>query len=344
MLTTWVKHYRNRLLWGGPAVVAIILILFYVFGGRYVSTDDAYVQAAKAAISSNVPGQVMVVYVHDNQKVKTGDRLFSLDDRPYKIAVENAEARLAGAKLQFLALKATYQRQVANVQAAKGTWLYQKDELERQKKLAASGISSQMQLSQALNNNNVAQQQYAAAQQQLANALAGLGNNINISADKHPLVQEAKAQLDKANLKLSYTLIKAPIDGVVTKVEQLQPGDYINAGAPVFALISDKNVWIEANFKETQMTYLRTGQQAKIKIDTDSNKKITGYIASTSPGTGSAFSLLPPENATGNWVKIVQRIPIRITISDPHDVSLLQAGSSASVTIDTGHSRAFRAD
>lgn len=330
-MNTWIQKNRQRLLIGGPLLMLIIGLIFYSFSGRTVSTDDAYVKAANVAISTNVSGQVAAIYVKDNQVVKENEPLFKLDDQLYKIAVKSAAAVLASTRMQIEGLKATYQQKTANVEAAQKTFIYQQQEMERQKKLAASGISSQMQLNRATNAFDKAKQQLAAKKQQQANVLANLGDP-NLPVDTHPLVQGAQARLNQAELNLSYTLIKAPIDGIVTKVEQLQKGDYIKKGTPVFALISNKDIWIEANFKETQMTHVRPGQKAVIVIDAYSDKKFVGHVVSTSPGTGSSFSLLPPENATGNWVKVVQRLPVRISIDNSK--AFLSSGLSATVTVD----------
>jgi membrane fusion protein, multidrug efflux system len=340
----WMHAHRRQLLFGVPAAFFLLCGIFYIFGGRYVSTDDAYVEAANAAISSQVSGQVVRIYVHDNELVQKNAPLFSLDERPYKIAVENAKAQLINARLQVEALKATYQQRVANVKQAQDTLAYQTEEYNRQKKLAASGISSQIQLENTTNAYQNANQQFLASQHQLANVLASLNNNADIPVEQHPVVLEAQAQLDRANLNLSYTHINAPIDGMVTKVEQLQLGDYIKAGDPVFALISNKDVWVEANFKETDVTYMRAGQHAKIYVDAYPNITFEGDVMSTSPGTGSTFSLLPPENATGNWVKIVQRVPVRISIKNTNPDLMLGSGLSANVTVDTEHSRIFASD
>jgi len=334
-----IQPYRRKLLIGGPLLLLFIILIMYMAGGRYVSTDDAYIKAANAAISTNVPGQVAAIYVKDNQKVKKGERLFNLDDRPYKIAVDNAKAVLASARLQVQALKASYRQRQAEVEAAQNTLTYERVEYERQKKLAASGISSQMQLNKATNVFNNAEQQLAAAKHQLASVLAQLSGNPDIPIDQHPLVQKAETDLEHAKLNLSYTVVTAPIDGIVTKVEQLQNGDYIRPGTPVFSLISDKDIWIEANFKETQLTNMRPGQKVTIEIDAYPGKKFSGHVESTSPGTGAVFSLLPPENATGNWVKIVQRLPVRITIDNPDPALFLHSGLSVTVTVDTEHHR-----
>ncbi len=329
----------------GVLVVAVGSLYFWLTGGRYMSTDDAYVQAARASISSNVPGQVAQITVRDNQRVRRGDLLFTLDDQPYRIAVEEAQAKLGTARLEITAGKASYRQQLAALKAAQDTLDYQTRETARQQKLLASGIASQMQFDQAQHALDAAHQQLASAQQQAAAVLAMLGGDPQIDPQQHPSVQQAQAALDRANLNLSYTRILAPDDGIVTKVEQLQVGDYINAASPVFALMSTRDVWIEANFKENQLDHMRPGQPATVDIDTYSGRTFKGRVVSIAPGTGSQFSALPPENATGNWVKVVQRLPVRLEIE--HDGSgadadlPLHAGLSATVEVDTGHRRSL---
>jgi membrane fusion protein, multidrug efflux system len=167
-----------------------------------------------------------------------------------------------------------------------------------------------------------------------------LGGNPELPIDQHPVVQEAQAALDRANLDLSYTVIRAPDDGIAAKVEQLQVGDYITAAAPVFTLISSRDVWIEANFKEDELTYMRPGQSAEVRIDAYPGRRFKAVVSSLSPGTGAQFSLLPPENATGNWVKVVQRVPVRLQMDDAAlEGVMLHAGLSVDVTVDTGHRR-----
>src|SRR6202044_157290 len=197
------------------------------------------------------------------------------------------------------------------------------------------GIASQAQFDQASNGLDMGHQQVANAEQGVAVALANLGGDPEIAPERHPLVEQAQAALDRARLDLSYTLVKAPTDGIVTKVEQLQVGDYIAASAPVFALVSTRDVWVEANFKEVQLAHMHPGNTASVKIDRFPDRKFAGVIASVSPGTGSQFSLLPPENATGNWVKVVQRVPVRVQLTRFDAEFPLQAGLSADVTVDT---------
>jgi len=322
-----------------PIVVVAGAGYFYLTGGRYESTDDAYVQAARVSVSSNVSGRVIELEVRDNQSVKKGAVLFRLDDAPFRIAVEESSAQLAAARLQVESLKATYRQREADLRSAQDTLAYQEHEFERQQRLLASGISSQAQVDRALHVRDEARQQLAAAQQQIASVLASLGGNPNIAPDRHPTVQQARALLDRAKLNLSYTVITAPSDGVVTKVEQLQVGDYIAASTPAFALVSNHDPWVEANFKEVQLTHMRAGQTASVELDTYPGKRFRAKVASVSPGTGSQFSVLPPENATGNWVKVVQRLPVRLEIEDAGSAYPLQAGLSANVTVDTGHVR-----
>jgi membrane fusion protein (multidrug efflux system) len=329
------RSLRLPLMLAAPIVILAVGGYVYLTGGRYVSTDDAFVEAARTSISTQVSGQVAEVDVRDNQRVRKGQLLFRLDDRSYRIAVEQAQAKLAGARLQIHALKATYRQRLADLKATQDTLAYEQSEFERQKRLLHSGVSSQAQFDQVNHALQVARQQVAATQQQIASALANLDGDPDIPVDRHPTVQQAQALLDRANLDLSHTVITAPDEGIVTKVDQLQVGDYVNAASPVFALVSTDKVWVRANFKETELTHMRPGQTAKIDLDSYPDKTFVGRVVSFSPGTGSVFSLLPPENATGNWVKVTQRLPVRLEIENADPAMPLHAGLSATVEVDT---------
>jgi membrane fusion protein, multidrug efflux system len=311
---------------------------FYIKGSRYQSTDDAYAQAATVSISANVGGRVSEIVVRDNDLVQRGATLFRLDDAAFRIAVSDAAAHLADTRLQIESLKSTYRQRLIELRAARDTQSYAQQQYDRQTRLLASGIASQAQFDQAAHALDAARQQVANVQQQIGVALANLGGEPNIAPERHPLVEQAQAALDRAQLNLSYTVISAPTDGVVAKVEQLQVGDTIAASTPVFALVSTRDVWIEANFKEVQLAQMRPGQAATVEIDRYPGRRFSAKVSSVSPSTGSQFSMLPPENATGNWVKVVQRVPVRLQLTQVDAGFLLQAGLSANVTVDT-HSR-----
>lgn len=333
----WFARHRRELLIGGPAVFLLILAIFYFVNAPYVSTDDAYVRAARVEISTDVAGRIAKIAVRDNQYVHKGQLLFRLQQQRFRIAVADAKAKLAQARLTVPVLEAAYRQRQADVAAAKATLAYQTREYARQKRLQAQGISSRAQLDQTKRNYETAEQQLAAAEQQLASALADLGGDPSTAIDRQPVVRQAQAALDRANLELSYTIVRAPIGGIVAKVDRIQVGDYIDAAKPLFALVSHTDVWIEANFKETDLTYVRPGQPVSFTVDAYPGKAFKGHVISTSPGTGASFSLLPPENASGNWVKVVQRVPVRISIDDPDPKKPLATGMSVEAEVDTGH-------
>ncbi|HWC62477.1 MAG TPA: HlyD family secretion protein [Rhizomicrobium sp.] len=337
----WISRHRGALLIAGPALAAVIVLYFYLSGGRYVSTDDAYIQSARVDISANVSARLDAIYVHDNQTVAKGAVLFKLDPRRFEVAVREAEARLASARLKVQSLKAVYREKLADETAAQDSLSYQQKEYDRQVRLQRDGISSSAQLEQSAHDLAATKQKLAAAREQSASAFAELGGDPDAPPDNQPAVKQALAALDRANLELADTVVRAPMEGVVAKVEQLQVGDYVQAATPLFALVSTSNIWVEANFKETDLTHIQPGQKASFTIDTYPGTHFSAQVESVSPGTGSSFSLLPPENSSGNWVKVVQRLPVRLAIISRPDTVALHAGMSAVVTVDTGQSRAL---
>jgi membrane fusion protein, multidrug efflux system len=343
------QRLRLPLMLAGPILVLLAGAWWYLTTGRYISTDDAYVQAARVQISNDVSGRVAEVAVHENQLVTKGQVLFRLDPRPFQIAVEQAQARLAAARLLITAMKATYREKVADANAAAATLAYRQRERDRQQQLINGGYASQQQFDQAEQSYEVGQAQLAADQHDVAVALANLDGNPDLPVNQHPTVQEAQAALDQAELNLGYTVVHASENGIVTKVDQLQVGDWVqgvNTGAApttLFSLVSTDRVWVEANFKETELTHMRPGQKATIAIDTYPDSVFHATVQSLSPGTGLTFALLPAENATGNWVKVVQRLPVRLVIGDKDPNLPLHAGLSADVEVDTHYTRPWMA-
>jgi membrane fusion protein (multidrug efflux system) len=331
------RWLRVVLMLSVPLILGFAAGYFYLLAGRYASTDDAYVQADMVQVSADVGARVVAVEVHDNEKVMPGQVLFRLDDANYTIAVAQAKAGLASARLQIDGLRATYRQKQAELKQAQDTASYQEREFNRQQQLVGEHLASQAAFDSARHNLDQARQQAAAAEQQIANTLAALGGNPDIATVDHPLVQRSQAQLDQAELDLSHTVVRAPLEGIVSNVDKLPIGQYLNAATPAFSLVATRHMWIEANFKETDLTHMRPGQEATIDIDTYPDRTFTAVVDSIGAGTGSEFSVLPPQNATGNWVKVVQRVPVRLVISDPDPDRPLRAGMSANVEVNTNY-------
>lgn len=335
------KRLRRPLMWIVPIVVAAFGAVMYLAGEPYVTTDNAFVRAAKVTVNARVAGQAVEILVRDNQRVRQGQVLFRLDPEPYQIAVDQAEARLGSTRLQIEALKTTYRQQQAELQSAKDTADFSEREYDRKKALVVSDFTPRAVYELAETNFKVARQHVAAVEQQIANTVVALNGDPRVDVDRHPTVRAARAQLDRARLDLSYTTVTAPDDGVVTKVDDLQVGGFVNPGAAVFSLLSSRDVWIEANFRETGLTHMRPGQEATIDVDAYPDRTFRAHIVSMSPGTGSDFSVLPPENATGNWVKVVQRLPVRLELDDVDSSRPLFSGISVTARVDTGYRRAW---
>ena len=328
---------RVPLMVGGVAVVVIGAAYAFLTGGRYETTDDAYTQAAGVDVSSNIAGRVVEVDVKEGQLVKAGQVLFRLDPAPFDIAIASSQAQVADARQQLQAQLAAYKARQVDVQNAQSASAYAAREEIRNKELLAAGAVSQAEYDQARRQADAARLGVATAQQNLAQALASLGGRADESIDAHPTVRSANAGLARADLNKQWTFIRAPQDGRVTKVEQLQVGDYINAATPTFHLVTG-TPWIEANFKENQLKHMRVGQVVKIKIDAYAGYKCQGHVASIAPATDQTFSLLPAQNASGNWVKVVQRLPVRIDFGCKPSMTPA-AGLSTNVKVDTQYKR-----
>ncbi|SMQ23205.1 membrane fusion protein, multidrug efflux system [Pseudomonas helmanticensis] len=331
------QRLRPILMSGVPALFAIIGYSEYVANEPFVSTDNAYARVAKSSINARISGQVVEIAVDDNQRVHKGQLLFRLDPQPLQIAVDRAEAQLGNARLRIDGLKASYRQQQAELQSAKASADYDQKEFARKKALVATEFVSRALYERAETDLKVSRQRIASVEQQIASTVVALNGNPDIAIDRHPTVREAKAQLDEAQLYLSYATVTAPADGIVAKVDDLQVGNYLNNGGAAFALISDREIWVEANFRETQLTHMRPGQSATITLDTYPDRPLPAHVISMSPGAGADFALLPPENATGNWVKVVQRVPVRLELDETDPTLPLFSGTSATVKVDTGH-------
>jgi membrane fusion protein (multidrug efflux system) len=330
---------RRMLMFLVPLIVLAAGGYMWLVAGRYASTDNAYVQQNVVAIVTEVPGRVTEVAVAENQPVKAGDLLFRVDPQPYKIALDQAEAAAGAARLKVEQDRATYHEDEAALAAARDNLQYQQTVFDRIAKLARSGTAARSQLDEAQNALRTAKQTVAQAEQALAGARAALGGNPAIATDDHPTVRQAIAQRDKAALDLTHAELRAPASGVVSQTDRLQLGQYLPAGSTAMAIVDAGDSWIEANFKETDLTHMRPGQPVTLTIEAYPDQKLKGQVASIGAGTGSEFSLLPAQNATGNWVKVVQRVPVRISIQNPPAELPLRAGLSASVEVDTGHIR-----
>lgn len=322
-----------------PLVLAAVGAWLYIADEPYVSTDDAFVRMAKESVNARVGGQAVDVAVRDNQRVRKGQLLFQIDPQPYRLVVDQAEARLDTARLQIGALKATYRQQLAELQSARDSAEFYDRDYARKKALVASDFASRAVYERAETDLKVARRRISSLEQQMASTVVALNGDPDVAIDRHPSVRAARAELDRARLDLSYTAVTAPDDGIVTRVDELQVGDFVTPGAPVFTLLSSQHVWVEANFRETDLTHMKPGQSATIRIDAFPDSRFRAHVVSMSPGTGSDFAVLPPENATGNWVKVVQRLPVRLELDGPTPNGSLFSGISVTARVDTAHRR-----
>jgi membrane fusion protein (multidrug efflux system) len=325
------------------ALGAVVLIggtaAGYLTGGRWASTDDSYVKADIANVTTDVSGLVADVAVRDNQTVRKGDLLFRLDDEPYRIALDGARAQMGVVANQLKSLQASYAQAQSQIALAQTDLDLAKKILARQTDLAAKSIASQATWDQASRDFSAAQSRLQAAQLQASMTSAQLGGAVTGPIDEIAQYKQAKAQVDKADRDLRHTKVYASDNGVVTNVPALQPGNYLNAAQTAFNLVASDHVWVEAFMKETDLTFVKPGDPASIAVDTYSGRQFKAIVDTIAPATGSQFSVLPAQNSSGNWVKVVQRIVVRLRVEQPADAPPLRAGMSVVSDIDTGHKR-----
>jgi membrane fusion protein (multidrug efflux system) len=336
---------RRVLMIGGVALVALVSLAFWLMGGRYVTTDDSYVQAAKLMVSTDVSGLVQDVDVHEGQKVTKGQVLFRLDPKPFRIALANTRAQLAQMGLTIKSMQEDYRRMLSDVDAQRAQVDLAQRNYARYAGLLKANAIAAATYDQARLTLATAQQQLQALQQTAQTQLAKLGGSANLPVEQNPQYQQMEAQVRETQRQLDHSVVRAPFDGVVTEVDSLQPGTLVISAMSAFSttsavgLVSEKNAWVEAQLKETDLTHVRNYSPVTFTIDTYPGVKCTGHVDAISQGTGAAFSVLPAENASGNWVKVVQRIPVRVKIERCPGNPALRAGMSVNVSIDTGHRR-----
>ena len=331
--TLWQRLRRPVLMALVPLLILGGAAYYFLNAGRSVSTDNAYVAQDKVSISSDVTGRVVAVNVGESQRVRRGDILYTIDPEPFRIALEQAQANLAGARAQVLALRTNVTGKGADVAGKKEAIGYAEIDLKRQQELMANGFTTRARLEQAEHTLAQARADYDSALASQANAAAAMAGDMKGPVDQHPLVLAAKAAVDKAALDLRRTTVRAPADGLASQTTKVQPGQIVATGIPTMSLLVSNHDWVDANFKETDLDHMRVGQKARVKLDAYPGTPLSGHVESIGGGTGSEFSVLPAQNATGNWVKVVQRVPVRIAIDDHRSLPPI-AGLSASVTVD----------
>ncbi len=333
----------GRLRWILLVVIPLIALagglVFFLSGGRYISTDNAYIGAQKVLITPDISGKVARVTVKEGQHVNAGDELFVIDPAPFQFALQQAQSKLDAVRTDFANLKSNLKSLTTLVDLAQKNVDLKQHDVDRKKTLLASRAVSQADVDTSLVAVVTAQLQLQLGAQQQATTLNQLLGNPDLPIEQFPAYQQAKAAFDQVQRDLEHTVLKAPIAGTATQVDNIQLGRFVMAGAPVFSVIDDAAPWVDANPKETDITYLRPGQKVTIDVDAFPDHSLHGTVASVSPGTGAQFLILPPQNAIGNWVKVVQRVPVRIVFDEGQNLSLLRAGMSVNVDIDTGRRR-----
>jgi membrane fusion protein (multidrug efflux system) len=328
---------RRLLLVLGPALVAVAGMYAYLASGRYASTDNAYVKADIVLITPEVAGPIVRVDVGENERVGAGQVLFVIDDESYRVALTRAKAQLRGVESFVESLKAQYRQRLEELELARTDLQFTERELARETALAERELGSGAEVDRAKHEYDVAARKISIVEQQLAQLRAQLGGDAGARLEEQAAYQAVQAAYEQAMLDLERTVVRAPFEGVASKVPML--GEYAAPGGAVMSVVADHDVWVEANFKETDLTHVRVGQPVVVRVDTFPDREWRGEVASISQATGSEFAVIPAQNATGNWVKVTQRIPVRIAVSDAGRQSELRAGMSAVVEIDTGRER-----
>jgi membrane fusion protein (multidrug efflux system) len=326
-------------MWLLPLFVLAVTLFVWLSSGRFIMTDNAYVKGDRAQIATELSGIIVEVPVKENQAVSRGQLLLKLDDQSYRLALVRLEAEIETSRAEIRGLRAQWRVKREEIKAALSQQTYAVAEFERQSGLAEKKIASTQKLEEARLALDVARQRISAAEEDLTRIEAALAGDRRIRTDDHPKVKQMIAARDEALLQLRRTTIESPIDGVVAK--RPVPGSYATAGVPVMVVVADSDLWVEANFKETELTRVRAGQKATIHVDTYPDAVCTGSVLSIAQATGAEFAVLPPQNASGNWVKVVQRIPVRIAVACREGDPPLRVGMSTTVEIDTGHSRSL---
>ncbi len=325
---------RMAIMLSVPVVLIAGGAYFFLTGGRYVETDNAYVQQPKVSVSSDVAGRIVSVAVHDNQSVKAGDTLFAIDAEPYRIALDQADAALAAARVNVEQLRVAYGTARAKLQSAQTTLDIRTKEFDRKQNLVSQGVNAEATLDDLRLSLQTAQTTVSLAEQEVASTTAALAGNPDIKTDDHPAVRAAFAARDNAQRNFDKATVVAPADGIVSQVASLNVGQFIGTGTTIATLVETGDVWVEANFKETQLATLKAGMPAEITVDAFPGIKLEGHVESIGAATGAEFALIPAQNATGNWVKVTQRIPVVIRVDDAKGEPL-RAGMSSVVNIDT---------
>jgi membrane fusion protein (multidrug efflux system) len=329
----------RAVMWLLPAVVLAVTLYVWLSSGRIVTTDNAYVKGDRAQIATELSGLIVEVPVQENQRVSRGQLLFRLDDQAYRHALTRIEAEIETTRAEIRGLRAQWRTKREEIKAALSQQTFAQAEFDRQAELAAKKVASTQKLEEARMGLDVARQRISAAQEDLTRIEAALAGDPKIRADDHPKVRQMMAAREEALLQLRRTMIEAPLDGMVSK--RPVPGSYATAGVPAMVVVADTDLWVEANYKETELTRVRPGQTAAIHIDTYPDSECTGTVSSIAQATGAEFAVLPPQNASGNWVKVVQRIPVRVSVTCREGDPPLRVGMSTTVEIDTGYNRSL---